>query len=138
MRSTSMASDGGIHTLAVISGRTKFIASMEFGPKKGLLGEDTLGFHMNLPYIDASADGLEKIWDRIRLQKGRSSAAEPPRLRKSHRWSPRSLPRVSVHFVMALRLMGYRSFCALSKLDQFHSNPAVFRSASIKRIQLPP
>ena len=74
----------------MVNGRSRALFGLGFGPKKGLLGEDTLRTTLDMSKLQTSLGAVEKVQE---LLKARKMDKKP--VNQKDRWSPRALPRVS-------------------------------------------
>ena len=91
-RSIAPIPAGGYEKLVCLEGSSSAVLALGFGPKKGLLGEDTLRTTVDLGKLSATLDAVEKLHALVRAAKPKQ---EQPVAKKSP-WSPKSMPRVSL------------------------------------------
>lgn len=90
-RSIAPIPAGGYETLISLEGSSTAVLALGFGPKKGLLGEDTLRTTIDLGKLSTTLDAAEKLQALVKMAKPKQ---EQPVAKKSP-WSPKSMPRVS-------------------------------------------
>ncbi|ORX40254.1 golgi-body localization protein domain-domain-containing protein [Kockovaella imperatae] len=84
--------ESGYETLGVIDEATTASLALGFGPKKGLLGEDTLRTSLALGKIHTSLGAMEKVNELAKSHRGKSAKDEAKD--SNARWSPKGLPRI--------------------------------------------
>lgn len=93
-RTTSVIPTEGYDRLVSLNGVSKAVLGLGFGPKKGLLGEDTLRTEVHLAKLSTTLESVEKLQELVKRNKDKLA---PPRDedQSKQRWLPRSMPRVS-------------------------------------------
>ena len=81
--------EGGFERLLVINGESRVVFGLGFGPRKGLLGEDTLRIDLGMGKLQTTIGAGEKLQELIKVKK----AKEEPEKVVSKNWGPRSMPR---------------------------------------------
>ena len=94
-RYVSQSNEGGYEKLLTIEGESRAMFGLGFGPKKGLLGEDTLRAKLEVGRLHTSLGAGEKLqrMARERIKAGKESQ------QRIDKWGPRSMPRVSTLLV---------------------------------------
>jgi hypothetical protein len=111
---------GGYQQLLGVEGDSKVVLGLGFGPKKGLLGEDTLRTKVEFGKVLTTLDAVEKIQGMLKSQKPSQATKE---VHSAKRWSPRSFPRVSCssHLADADKQIVLRAFESVS-ISLLHFN----------------
>lgn len=86
--------DAGYSTLACLKGVSKAKLGLGFGPKKGLLAEDTLTASVDIEKIDVIVGALDQVSELLKRKKAASREVKvEPTVKQT--WAPKSTPRVS-------------------------------------------
>ncbi|KAK8858435.1 hypothetical protein IAR55_002662 [Kwoniella newhampshirensis] len=88
--------EGGCEVLLAIDGSSTFTVGLGFGPKKGLLGEDTLSTDLKLGSLRITLDAVDKLLELSRGLK-RDKTETIPRvdpLKRKDQWAPQAMPRI--------------------------------------------
>jgi len=115
---------GDSEQLASLEGTSQAFLHLGFGPKKGLLGEDTLRTKVQLGKFVTSLNAAEKLQAISKAHK--KPAKESSNSKPRARWSTKSLPRVCS---TPPRLANRRSFFAHSSLSRSRSNSSSSRTS---------
>jgi hypothetical protein len=86
------ACGGGYDRLLVIEGESRLRLGLGFGPKKGLLGEDTLEAGVDIGKVWSSLGALDRVMELMKRNKGTENGEAKEKKRS---WKPRSIQRVS-------------------------------------------
>jgi hypothetical protein len=81
----------GFDRLVWVEGMSRAVFGLGFGPKKGLLGEDTLKTTVELGKLQTSLGGVERIQELVKARAPTEREEQP----RKKQWSPRAMPRVS-------------------------------------------
>lgn len=99
--------EGGYERLLALEGQSVATFLLGFGPKKGLLGEDTLKSNLEMGKLHTTLGAWDKVQELLKMHsKGEKSSTRPER-----QWRPQALPRVGPSTARADR----RSYSGLSK-----------------------
>jgi hypothetical protein len=83
----------GFDRLVWVEGMSRAVFGLGFGPKKGLLGEDTLKTTVELGKLQTSLGGVERMQELVKARTPTERA--PTEQPQKKQWSPRAMPRVS-------------------------------------------
>lgn len=86
--------EGGYEKLLVVEGESRMEFGLGFGPKKGLLGEDTLRARVDVGKLHTSLGASDKLQDLVKA--GRRDGTRTNEATAN--WGPRSMPRVIIAF----------------------------------------
>jgi len=86
--------EGGFEKLLVVEGESRVVFGLGFGPKKGLLGEDTLKTSLDIGKMHTSLGASDKLQELIKSHSDMGEKEDQTQDRKP-KWGPRSMPRVS-------------------------------------------
>ena len=86
----ALPSEGGYERLLVVDDISSASLALGFGPKKGLLGEDTLRTSLSWGRIRTSLEATDRIKEIVKHH----SASDQPKMESSPKWSPQGMPRI--------------------------------------------
>lgn len=109
--------DGGFEKLLTVEGESRAKFGLGFGPKKGLLGEDTLRARLDVGRLHTSLDASDKLQELAAEQHTRREKSNG--VPEGRGWGPRSMPRVRVIQRWRAMLRISRSCCEPSNLLRY-------------------
>ena len=100
-------SEGGYERLLAVDGESRAVFGLGFGPKMGLLGEDTLRSSLKIGQLHTSLSACDKLQELARVHTGKQEKAAEESAGKNN-WGPQSMPRVSLVGESASRIDGHQ------------------------------
>lgn len=94
-RNTTSIPTEGYERLVSLQGQSKAVLALGFGPKKGLLGEDTLRTDIAFGKLSTTLESVDKLQDLLKRNKEKLALKKEEEPAQRGRWTPRSMPRVS-------------------------------------------
>ncbi|CAD6591129.1 MAG: hypothetical protein TREMPRED_005996, partial [Tremellales sp. Tagirdzhanova-0007] len=86
-------SEGGYERLLVVEGETRVIFGLGFGPKMGLMGEDTLRSNLKVGQLHTSLGACDKLRELVKVHSGKQEKAAK-KIDGKNKWGPQSVPRI--------------------------------------------
>lgn len=121
--------NGGLQYLLKVEGLSTVVFGLGFGPRQGLLGEDTLKAEVAMGKLQTTLQDAERLQGFAKLYKREKPASALVNPAGSP-WEPHAMPRVSLSLPAIVKLTVDRSLCGLSSQVAYHLLLSMFHISS--------